>query len=277
MIIPTLLSPATAGFGAVSGLGFGVDLAGLLGSGGLPISPDGASPVSSKAVPNGKAGQAPRVQSSIGLDRSTSMPLPMEDWESQTDEALLKAHLDGRDGAFRALLERYRVELHRFLTMFMGSASAADDVFQDTWVQVHLSGSTFDQERTFKPWLFTVAANKARDHLRRRKRHAMTSIDAPMRGTDGQVALADTISRNDESPGDPMGSHDEAQMVKTVVDGLPDHLREILLLGYFHKMPYQQIAETLGIPLGTVKSRLHAAVAAFADAWKRTQAGQDAA
>lgn len=277
MIVPSLLSPAAAGFGMVSGLGFGVDLAGILGSGGLPISPDGASPGSSKAVPKGKAGQAHRVQSTIGLDRSTSMPLPMEAWESQTDEALLKAHLDGRDGAFRELLERYRVELHRFLTMFMGSASAADDVFQDTWVQVHLSGSTFDQERTFKPWLFTVAANKARDHLRRRKRHAMTSIDAPMRGTDGQVALADTISRNDESPSDPMGSHDEAQMVKTVVDGLPAHLREILLLGYFHKMPYQQIAESLGIPLGTVKSRLHAAVAAFADAWKRTQAGQDAA
>jgi len=201
----------------------------------------------------------------------------MEAWESPPDEALLKAHLDGHDGAFRVLLERYRAELHRFLNMFMGSASAADDVFQDTWVQVHLSGSTFDQERTFKPWLFTVAANKARDHLRRRKRHAMTSIDAPMRGTNGEVALAETIARDDESPSDPMGSHDEAQMVKTVVDGLPAHLREILLLGYFHKMPYQQIAETLGIPLGTVPSRLHAAVAAFADAWKRTQAGQDAA
>ena len=105
MIVPSLLSPAAAGFGMVSGLGFGVDLAGLLGSGGLPISPDGASPGSSKAVPKGKAGQAPRVQSTIGLDRSTSMPLPMEAWESQTDEALLKAHLDGRDGAFRALLE----------------------------------------------------------------------------------------------------------------------------------------------------------------------------
>lgn len=286
MIVPSLLCPATAGFGAVSGFGAGLDLAGLLGSGGLPIPPRGEQAEQSRAgaakgsrsgTSDRTAAQNPHTQCANGFDRSTSMPLPMEAWESQTDEALLKAHLDGRDGAFRVLLERYRVELHRFLTMFMGSASAADDVFQDTWVQVHLSGSTFDQERTFKPWLFTVAANKARDHLRRRKRHAMTSIDAPMRGTDGQVALADTITRNDESPSDPMGSHDEAQMVKTVVDGLPAHLREILLLGYFHKMPYQQIAESLGIPLGTVKSRLHAAVAAFADAWKRTQAGQDAA
>ncbi len=279
MIVPSLLSSAAAGLGSVGGFGVGLDLAGLLGS-GSPLGPIGtpaARSGSARGVRHGAESKNPRVQSTDGLDRSTSMPLPMEAWESQTDEALLKAHLDGRDGAFRELLERYRTELHRFLTMFMGSASAADDVFQDTWVQVHLSGSTFDQERSFKPWLFTVAANKARDHLRRRKRHAMTSIDAPMRGTDGQVALADTLSRDESSPGDPMGSHDEAQMVKAVVDGLPAHLREILLLGYFHKMPYQQIAETLGIPLGTVKSRLHAAVAAFADAWKRTQAGQDAA
>ncbi|MBM4111506.1 MAG: RNA polymerase sigma factor [Phycisphaerae bacterium] len=279
MFVPSLLSPTAAGVGSIGGLGLGVDLAGLLGHGGLPWPTGGAknSARASTAASEPSARQHRGAQCAKAFDRSTSMPLPMEDWESQTDEALLKAHLDGRDGAFRVLLERYRAELHRFLTMFMGSATAADDVFQDTWVQVHLSGGTFDQERTFKPWLFTVAANKARDHLRRRKRHAMTSIDAPMRGTDGQVALAETLSRNDDSPGDPMGSYDEAQLVKTVVDGLPVHLREILLLGYFHKMPYQQIAETLGIPLGTVKSRLHAAVAAFADAWKRTQSGQDAA
>ena len=160
MILPSLLSPAAAGFGA------GVDLSGLLGNNGFPLTLRGTQS-------KGPAAQKPDTQCGNGLDRSTSMPLPMEAWESQTDEALLKAHLDGRDGAFRALLERYRTELHRFLTMFMGSASAADDVFQDTWVQVHLSGGTFDQERTFKPWLFTVAANKARDHLRRRKRHAI--------------------------------------------------------------------------------------------------------
>ena len=57
--------------------------------------------------------------------------------------------------------------------------------------------------------------------------------------------------------------------VREAVDGLPHHLREILLLSYFQKMSYNQIAETLQIPLGTVKSRLHAAVAAFADAWRR--------
>lgn len=224
--------------------------------------------------PNGEraCGHAPKTQA-----RFTTMPTPMEAWETQPDESLLRAHLDGHDGAFRILLERYRVELHRFLTMFMGSSSAADDVFQDTWVQVHLSGNTFDQERLFRPWLFTVAANKARDHLRRRKRHAMASIDAPLRGTDGQVALAETITRDEGTPDGGLATHDEALLVKQVVDALPAHLREILLLGYFHKMPYQQIAETLGIPLGTVKSRLHAAVAAFADAWKRTQSGHDPA
>ncbi len=235
----------------------------------------GAAVPGSRPAANGTGESTHSAASALPLSRSTSMVAPMLPWESQSDEVLLRAHLDGRDGAFRVLVERYRIELHRFLCMFMGSAPAADDAFQDTWIQVHVSGNTFDQERHFKPWLFTVAANKARDHLRRRKRHAMTSIDAPLRGSDGQVSLADTISRDEQRPDAPMSAADQSALVKQTIDALPAHLRDILLLGYFHKMPYQQIAESLEIPLGTVKSRLHAAVAAFAESWKRTQAGQD--
>jgi len=62
--------------------------------------------------------------------------------------------------------------------------------------------------------------------------------------------------------------------VQRTVENMPDHLREILLLSYFHQFPYKQISEILDIPLGTVKSRLHAAVAYFAEIWKKSNLGK---
>ena len=67
------------------------------------------------------------------------------------------------------------------------------------------------------------------------------------------------------------------QKVQTAVFGMPEHLREILLLSYFHQFPYKQISDILDIPLGTVKSRLHTAVAHFAERWKAANPGQHAA
>ena len=72
------------------------------------------------------------------------------------------------------------------------------------------------------------------------------------------------------SPSEPMEREElQAQVQKTVAN-MPEHLREILLLSYFHTFPYKQISDILDIPLGTVKSRLHAAVAHFADRWRAT-------
>ena len=82
----------------------------------------------------------------------------------RTDENLLAEHLAGDPTAFRELTERYSRELIHFLTRFLGSRAAAEDVFQETFLQVHTSAETFDGARRFKPWLFTIAANKARDY-----------------------------------------------------------------------------------------------------------------
>ncbi len=69
-------------------------------------------------------------------------------------------------------------------------------------------------------------------------------------------------------PGEPLERQELQQLVHKTVMNMPDHLREILLLSYFHQFPYKQISDILDIPLGTVKSRLHAAVAHFADRWR---------
>jgi RNA polymerase sigma-70 factor (ECF subfamily) len=189
-----------------------------------------------------------------------------------TDEALLTAYIDGDRQAFAALLERYRTELHGFLARFLGSSAAADDVFQETFLQVHLAASTFDSTRNFKPWLFTIAANKARDWHRRQKRRRAVSLDAPLGGDPDGTRMVDIMESKAEVPDNLLESAETRERVKDVVDSMPALYREVLQLNYFQKMSYQQIAEVLGVPLGTVKSRLHAAVATFAESWKTADA-----
>jgi RNA polymerase sigma-70 factor (ECF subfamily) len=189
------------------------------------------------------------------------------DVRESTDEELLESYVDGERAALRELISRYRDELLHFLIRFLGSRQAADDVFQETFLQIHLSAETFDPTRRFKPWLFTIAANKARDYHRKNARRQAVSLSAPV-GEEGQSQrFADLMEADLPSPEAPVLDAERSRLVKEVVDSMPAHLREILLLSYFQRMSYNQIAETLEIPLGTVKSRLHTAVAAFSRAW----------
>jgi RNA polymerase sigma-70 factor (ECF subfamily) len=167
-------------------------------------------------------------------------------------------------------MSRYSNELLHFLTRFLGSRAAAEDVFQEAFLQVHLSADTFDPSRRFKPWLFTIAANKARDHHRKHGRRAAVSLSASVGDEDGQ-AFVDLLQSDIPTPGAPIIDAERSRLVRSAIDRLPSHLREILLLSYFQRMSYNQIADALEIPLGTVKSRLHTAVAAFARAWSAAQ------
>jgi RNA polymerase sigma-70 factor (ECF subfamily) len=192
--------------------------------------------------------------------------------DDRSDETLLQSHIDGDPRALEHLIRRHSGELHGFLTRFLGSSAAADDVFQETFLQVHLSAEAFDAERQFKPWLYTIAANKARDFHRKRKRRAMVSLSAPVAESGGsETPLSSMIEADGPSPDAPVEAHDEAAAVKAVVDELPEHHREILALSYFQRMSYQQMSEVLQIPLGTVKSRLHAAVGLFSERWRRAR------
>jgi RNA polymerase sigma-70 factor (ECF subfamily) len=196
--------------------------------------------------------------------RRTSTEQPVHE---QSDESLLAAYLRGDRSAFRVLIERYRDELVHFLTRFLGSRAAAEDVFQETFLQVHLSADRFDPERRFKPWLFTIAANKARDYHRKHGRRSTLSLSASIDADEGSQRFVDLMEADLPSPETPVLDAERSRLVKAVVDSMPPHLREILLLSYFQRLSYNQIADALEIPLGTVKSRLHTAVAAFARAW----------
>jgi len=195
---------------------------------------------------------------------------------ARTDEQLLQDYQDGDAAAFRALIERHQEDLLRFLARLTGDRQAAEDVFQETFLQVHISADTFDATRKFKPWLFTIAANKAQNMLRKRVRRQEVDLSAPLsRDPEGGQTFIDLMEVSVPLPDEAMQGQERDQLVQKAVDRMPQSLKEILLLAYFQRLSYAQIAEELDIPLGTVKSRLHAAVAAFAKHWQNVSSGMN--
>ncbi|MCJ7543922.1 MAG: sigma-70 family RNA polymerase sigma factor, partial [Phycisphaerae bacterium] len=189
--------------------------------------------------------------------------------KSISDTELLRRHLAGDQEAFAALVRRYEKEVYNFLARFTGDRALADDLFQETFLQLHVSAGAFDQTRRLKPWLFTIAANKARDALRRRSRHQAAPLDATVPGTaDDRTSYADLMPSNIPAPEESVLNLEDRRAVESVVNEMPEHLRTVLVLSYFSDLPYKEIAEVLDVPLGTVKSRLHAAVRHFAARWK---------
>ncbi len=196
-----------------------------------------------------------------------------------SDEQLFDYYRRGEDSALRQLIERHQEELLRFLYRLMGDRAAAQDAFQEAFLQVHLSADSFDSSRRFRPWLFTIAANKARDMLRKKGRRPMLDLSAPVASRSGDGAegggttYIDFLEVDIPAPDAAMDAQERDAQVQRVLAEMPLPLREILLLAYFQRLSYAQIAEDLGIPLGTVKSRLHAAVAAFGKKWTTFAAG----
>lgn len=194
---------------------------------------------------------------------------PDQSQKELADERLVELYRGGDTEAFRTLVDRYRDELFHFLLRFVRRRAAADDLFQETFLQVHLSADSFDTERRFKPWLFTIAANKARDYLRRSVRQRAAPLSATVDGPEGEgKSFIDLLEADLPMPVEDVTGQETRELVRQVVSEMPEHLREVLLLAYFQQFAYKDIAEMLKIPLGTVKSRLHAAVASFAQLWK---------
>jgi len=186
-----------------------------------------------------------------------------------TDEQLfreVRTHDD--QAAFDTIVHRYESELCGYLRKYLGNAESAEDVFQSTFLKIYLNRGRFEDGRTFRPWLYTVATNQAIDSQRRVQARPMVSLDQGLdRGADADV-LGAMLSAAGASADEVAEEHEATEQVRTAVDTLPRNLKEPLVLVYYQGMKYDQAAQLLGIPVGTVKSRLHAALVRLGGALK---------
>ena len=189
-----------------------------------------------------------------------------------SDEELLTRLQAGQADLFGELVRRYERELYGYLRRYLGRDDLAEDVFQNTFLAVFRKIHHYQPGRAARPWLYTIATNQAIDATRRRSRRVDARADAILPGgvgdEDGGRPLLEILRDPDAGPVAQAELAELRGLVREAVDELPDLLRQVILLAYFQGLRYQEIAEALDIPLGTVKSRLHAAVAKLCEAWQ---------
>jgi len=186
-----------------------------------------------------------------------------------TDSELIEVYREGEDAAFREIVDRYKNSLYAFLKRFLSQQDLVEDVFQETFLQLYYSKDSFDTSRPLRPWLFTIAANKAKDTLRKMHRHSAISLGAIADSSEVTVDdVVNILSSNKITPDDEVSEEETAQKIRQVISEMPESLRAILILAYFEQFSYKQMSDILSIPIGTVKSRLHTAVGHFAKKWK---------
>ena len=189
----------------------------------------------------------------------------MDDLDQTTDEVLLSRYRDeGLTADFDVLVHRYERELYRYLVRYTGDAALAEDVFQNTFLQVHLKRGLYEDGRPVRPWLYSIATHQAVDALRKAGRHPTISLD--LRGSSGggdsdPSALVDLLVGANAGPLAELQGEERKEWVRIAIERLPDALKQTLILAYFQDLKYREIAEIQKIPVGTVKSRLHAALA----------------
>lgn len=187
--------------------------------------------------------------------------------EDKTDEQLLSGYKSGNTNDFRVLVERYRQPLASYLFRMVRDAHAVEDLFQEVFMSVHRSLATFDFSRRFRPWVYAIATNLARDEMRRRHNAALTVLDGAGDSEDG--GLYTVVESLSESPEDSMGLDEQKRFIRRTVETLPEHLKTVLVLFHYQELKYREIADALEIPIGTVKSRLHAALTQISQAFER--------
>jgi RNA polymerase sigma-70 factor (ECF subfamily) len=191
----------------------------------------------------------------------------------QSDEELLLAYRDHQDRqAFAVLVHRYERELFSYLRRYLGDAAMAEDAFQAAFLQVHLKAGQFEPGRKVRPWLYTIATNQAIDAQRRNKRHRMVSLDRrTTQDSEDLGSLLDLLTSKETSPSSGIETEERSTWIHQAVAELPESLRAALTLIYYQGLKYREAAEVLGVPVGTVKSRLHTAILKLTEAWDDAQ------
>ena len=169
-----------------------------------------------------------------------------------TDEAIVARLAVGDTRAFSSLVDRYRRRVYAVLVRATGRPEEADDLFQETWIRVARGARGFDPSRSFASWVGRIATNAAIDWMRAAGSHGAST-----------TAETDDVPAASPSPSAALLAAAESQRIAGALAKLPERMREAVLLRYFEGLSEQTMSEQLGIPRGTVKSRLSNAVVAL--------------
>jgi RNA polymerase sigma-70 factor (ECF subfamily) len=190
-----------------------------------------------------------------------------------SDQGLVRRILE-RDGrAFEALFERYGEMIRRYLARMVQDNAIAQDLVQEVFLRVWTRADQWDGRGSFKAWLYRIATNLALNHLRsaRRRKEQPLEIAGEWDGADENAVPVWVINTGTPEPEDVLEMAERHNRYRRLVDRLPEEKREVLHLVHEMEMSLQDAADELGIPEGTVKSRLYYAKQRLAQEWRESE------
>lgn len=192
-----------------------------------------------------------------------------------SSDAELVARICERDeSAFEELSMRYRESMYRHVNAILHEGSSTEDVVQEIFLRVWMHADQWSGQGSFKAWLFRVATNQALNHLRTLSRHKQQSLEDttdPLDEEDESSIPSWMVDHSLPAPEVFLEQSERNRFLQHLVEELPKEKRIVVVLVYEHEMVTREVARTLGIPEGTVKSRLYHATRRLAQAWRDLQ------
>lgn len=179
----------------------------------------------------------------------------------QEDLSLVQETLAGSQLSFQLLVERYSGRMFALVRNYVHSPVDVEDIVQDTFLKAFSRLSSFQQQSSFYTWLCRIAINTALDSLKRSGRSPVQAVEDPELVQEGPAAGRG--SGPIPAPDAGLETEEIARITQEVLEELPEIFRTVLVLREFEELAYQDIADTLGISIGTVESRLFRARARF--------------
>jgi RNA polymerase sigma-70 factor (ECF subfamily) len=195
--------------------------------------------------------------------RPTPFPKNVANQETQASEAAIDAGLvqrftAGDESAFNEIVARYRGKIYGLTLNLLRNTADAEEVTQDAFIRAYRGLGRFRGESSLATWLYRIALNLARNrywYFFRRRRQNWVSLDRPL-GDESEATLADLIAARDHDPAQETASGEFSALVAACMERLDRKHREILTMRNVLDLSYEEIAHTLGINIGTVKSRI---------------------
>jgi RNA polymerase sigma-70 factor (ECF subfamily) len=176
---------------------------------------------------------------------------------AEEDRILIIAARNGEPKAFEKLMQRYRKSVYYTLLKMVRNEEDAEDLTQEAFAKAFSSIQNFDAKYSFSTWLFRIATNNCIDFIRKKKLQTL-SIHASASDSGTQTGITD-IRDADMNPNEQMLSDQRKKIVHDAVEKLSPRYKQLIELRFFQELSYEEIAETLDLPLGTVKAQLHRA------------------
>ncbi|HUL51821.1 MAG TPA: sigma-70 family RNA polymerase sigma factor [Opitutaceae bacterium] len=178
--------------------------------------------------------------------------------EAAVDNNLVRRFLAGDESAFTEIVNRYRGRIYGLTLNLLRNASDAEEITQDAFIRAYRGLGRFRGDSSLSTWLYRIALNLARNrywYFFRRRRHNWVSLERPL-GDDSQATFADVVAAQDHDPAQETVAGEFSALVAACMERLDHKHREILTMRNVLDLSYEQIAQSLGINVGTVKSRI---------------------